>query len=632
MSQPFFRLLAAVLLVTAVPASALEMHARLGNTNVDFGEPVVLILETEGETDAGPDLTVLGRDFEIVNRRTQHSISIVNGQRLERNQLTLTLIPRRSGELEVPPIPFGDTATLPLQLSVGDAPTGTAPSDLPIRMEPPVRPAIPVQPLPADPPINPEQPNRSRVEQQTSAAVIETSVEPDRVRVGEQIVLTARIFTDASVLRSQLRDPQITNATVLPLGEDRYEAPWNGERRSVYERRYALFPMAPGRVEIEPLVFEGWTRGDGVPSAGFPYLEQPVRALSQDIGIEVLPAVTGEDVAGWLPARSLSLTEAGPATYRVRAGQPLERRIGLRADGLMSSSLPDFSVDVPYQLTKARRQPRLWDERRPQGVIGTRQEVIALTTEEPGQYRLPPLQLQWWNTGTGNWETAMLPARELVVTPAAFGEPGVAPPTEMAPVGSWSAPSPVGSLTDATTPQALPEPARMQVTEAPPPGTEPGRSSLWIWLTSTFALAWIATMAAWWNNKRRTDHTTSAETHSTTEREPEDPLSETLASVRSAYEADDAAGAREALLSWGAQVLPEAPPSNLARLAQRCPEPLRGQILMLEQAFFSPQPLPWERQRVWEHMRHFQPTPAEEPASYRRPKPLRRHRTETDSS
>ena len=40
-----------------------------------------------------------------------------NGRRSERYLLTLTLLPRRSGLLEVPPIPFGDSSTPPLRLT-----------------------------------------------------------------------------------------------------------------------------------------------------------------------------------------------------------------------------------------------------------------------------------------------------------------------------------------------------------------------------------------------------------------------------------------------------------------------------------------------------------------------------------
>jgi hypothetical protein len=109
-------------------------------------------------------------------------------------------------------------------------------------------------------------------------------------------------------------------------------------------------------------------------------------------------------------------------------------------------------------------------------------------------------------------------------------------------------------------------------------------------------------------------------------------LQDAIAEVRRAYEAGSAGEARNALLAWAGLVLPASPPSNLARLAQRCREPLRGEILTLEQAFFSPKPLSWDRLPVWERLAGFEPLPEEEPASFRQKKPLRRKSTSAGSA
>jgi hypothetical protein len=620
-----FLLLVAVSVLFAPGTSGQEVNARLEPTSVQYGAPVMLVLEIEGDQPAIPDLSVLERDFNIVDRRSQRSTSVINNRRSARQQLTLTLIPRRSGELEVPPISIGGSSTPPLRLSVTDAPPPDAYQPVAEQPAPAVEPVAASEAAP--------QTDAVASTTESAAASVEISVEPDRARAGAQVVLTARVYTEDSVVRSQLRDPQVENAVVLPLGEDRYEAPREGERRSVYERRYALFPLAAGRVEIEPLVFEGWARGGASGGSGFPTLETPVRAASEALGVEVLPPAPGEETADWLPARSVALVESGPSTYRVRTGQPLERRITLRADGLMSRSLPAIDIDVPYQITESRREPRLWDERRPQGVIGTRQEIILLNTQEPGSYRLPPLRMAWWNTVTERWETAMLPARELVVTPAAFSDSTAAPGGLAAPLAPW--PPPVDSVeTEAPDEQALQRPREAGDAQPATRDTGSRERSSGYWLTGLFAIAWIVTAAAWWRSRRPTSPRAPARPPAEGEPEPEprDPLTEALTRVRSAYDAADAPGARDALLEWGALVLPESPPSNLARLAQRSPEPLRGQILMLERAFFSPRPLPWERQRVWEHMRHFEPAPVDEPASFRRAKPLRRRREDRETS
>jgi len=150
----------------------------------------------------------------------------------------------------------------------------------------------------------------------------------------------------------------------------------------------------------------------------------------------------------------------------------------------------------------------------------------------------------------------------------------------------------------------------------------------WPWVTVALGLAWIGTMLAWWRSRRRGEGPAPGPLPQQGPMESEaveaEPMSATIAAVRTAYEAENAATAREALLAWAREVLPEDPPSNLARLAQRCHEPLRGYILMLEQAFFSPRPLPWSQQPVWQALSRFEPAPPDEPATFRRAKPLRR--------
>ena len=104
--------------------SAADVRARVDRSAISLNETVQLVLESEGEPGSGPDLSVLAPDFEILNRHVSHSVSVVNGQRSERHVLTLRLRPRRGGALEIPPIPFGDTATESLQLSVAAPATG----------------------------------------------------------------------------------------------------------------------------------------------------------------------------------------------------------------------------------------------------------------------------------------------------------------------------------------------------------------------------------------------------------------------------------------------------------------------------------------------------------------------------
>lgn len=107
-----------IFLLLAAPTSALEVRSRLDANSIRYGETVALVLEIDGQLEAGPDLDPLLRDFRIMGRSSSRQMREVNGQREEFHQLRLTLSPLRSGDLEIPPISYGGAVTRPLILEV----------------------------------------------------------------------------------------------------------------------------------------------------------------------------------------------------------------------------------------------------------------------------------------------------------------------------------------------------------------------------------------------------------------------------------------------------------------------------------------------------------------------------------
>ena len=121
--QVFQALFALVLLVVSLPAPA-GVTARLSTPQTSIDQPVSLSLESDGEGDESPDLSVLEKDFEILGRATQQSISIINGKMSSKRSLVLTLLPKHTGSLTIPPIPVGKEKTQALELKVGEQPAG----------------------------------------------------------------------------------------------------------------------------------------------------------------------------------------------------------------------------------------------------------------------------------------------------------------------------------------------------------------------------------------------------------------------------------------------------------------------------------------------------------------------------
>ncbi len=127
-------LLAAILLGAAAAlaqVSTAGVEAQLSAVEVGAGEPVELTLTatSAGGEVSPPDLGPIEHGFEILDRRIERQMSVVNGERRERVRLRLLLMPRQTGEIEVPAVTFGAAASRPLTLRVSAGAEGplTAP-------------------------------------------------------------------------------------------------------------------------------------------------------------------------------------------------------------------------------------------------------------------------------------------------------------------------------------------------------------------------------------------------------------------------------------------------------------------------------------------------------------------------
>ncbi|MGE5154171.1 MAG: BatD family protein [Bdellovibrio bacteriovorus] len=315
--------------------------------------------------------------------------------------------------------------------------------------------------------------------------------------------------------------------------------------------------------------------------------------------------------------------EAHLASQELSSPQPVELTLSaVSADGPLAS--PDLSVlDTDFQILDRRV------ERRASTINGQRREELRLRLmllpRRAGELELPgipfgsarsePLRLSVGGEGPG------------ATTPAAFPSSAVPEPEGSEPAGdTMSGAHPLGWYPDWTSgllsspppaPAPLPTPLSDPGLEAlsyrpPQPAVPPAAprapaqtadaetgtfDNPWFWVS----LALAAILAGVLRRRRRPAGAARADraAGSLVEEAPApDPLESAVEVVRAAYQRGDGRGAREALLNWGRLRWPQDPPGNLARLAGRCPSPLRDHITELEKAFFSPDPIHWERDPV----------------------------------
>jgi len=367
----------------AAQASASGLLASVDRTQLSIDETLELSLESQGNTMFGrPDLQPLEQSFEVFDTRQVNQLSSSNGETRAITRWLITLRPRQTGYVIIPPLQLGEWHSEPITLLV--------------------------------------QESRAKDESDQLAPIfIDASLDQDSVYVQAQVTLTLRIYHSVSLYDDSSLSPlQMPDALVERLGEPRtYEKTINGIRHGVIEVRYALFPQQSGELTIPAQLFSATTVATGNDSlfGPRPGRSTQVRSPSIPLSVKTKPADYPADVP-WLPARSLTLVEAwSPEPDQAQAGESLTRSLLLKAEGLTGTQLPAIGSPQSAELRRYPDQPSLANEVSPTGIVGSREQREALIPTRSGTLQLPALEVVWWNTLEDRLERATLAERTLQV-------------------------------------------------------------------------------------------------------------------------------------------------------------------------------------------------------------------------
>ncbi|MCB1865206.1 MAG: protein BatD [Chromatiales bacterium] len=554
------RLLFGLLLWLSANLAAAALTAEVDRRELAFGDTLTLVVDLrDGQVGGEPDLRALEQDFEILGSATQQYMQSINGRTQRGLRWQYTLAPRRAGQLTIPALALGSQQTAPIVLTVRDAPA----------------------------------------DQRSDEVWVETVVDRTNPHVGEQVIVAVRIFTLRRISGGELSDPPVSGATLESLGEDLHYQTRRGEQNyAVIERRFALFPRTPGRIEIGPAVFDGSvvapaqrpSSGWGIP--GFFDQTRRLRRRSEPVALEVRPAPVG---AGWLPAEELALEERWePAAGEpIAVGRPVTRTVTLRATGLSPLLIPDLTADAPDGV-RAFAEPVQTEQRATRdGIAVEARRSIAYIANAAGQYRLPPIALRWWDAGDKAWREANLPARTITVEPAAIAS-GAAPPAPVA---------------VAERPTAEAASAR---SDAPLDRVRAWLDDLRLWrvLAAVGFALWLLALWGWWRARRSRAATGRAR-----------PVAATtgrvsLERIARAARDNDPGAAQTAWLDWAAARWPQDPPRNLRALAARLDDTRAAAALIaLDGLRYGPAGDRWDGAAHWRAVRSV--APADRPASKR---------------
>lgn len=382
-------------------AGSEPLRASLNRNRVALDESTLLQIEIDWQKlRAYPDLTPLERDFDILSRNTdQRRGGLARDNRVV---YTIELVPKRTGELEIPTLAVGSARTRPLRLL-----------------------ALPALNLPGPPP--------------NTEAVLDASIDERQPYVQQSVAYVVRLYyvTD-NILRSKYDQPQPQGAQLVAQGEPiNYSRMLGDAAYKVHEQRYLLVPERPGRLVVPAATFEAVTvrmsfeNTFGSGGAG------PLRVRGPSFELDVCP-LPANAPAQWLPMQQFSLRYLRtPRT--LRSGETATVVVEAEAIGASAKQLPPLELGLEGGGQAAGQifagvpevQEQIVDGRLRTRVV-RRFDVLPAA---PGALQLQGPAVTWWDARAGTTRRTALPPLRYQVGSA---QPVQAAAAESAPQGAWA--------------------------------------------------------------------------------------------------------------------------------------------------------------------------------------------------
>ena len=412
----------------AVLAQEIGARAFLSAPQVGVGRQFVLNVEVSGtqQLETDPVLPDMEGFAGFLSAGTSTSIQIVNG----RTSMAITY-QYRFQALEEGTFEIG-----PVSVTVGDRTVQTEPVALVVSDAPPPPPTGPGAGADAGDPgvaVSPED------------LFVETGVSATRVFENEPITVEYRIFTRVPV--------QTYTITTLPQAtgfwSEELEQPTSPQTQQVIRdgseyltatiRRMVLFPTGPGTRTLDPMSVEAQVRmrdrrafdpfADIFDFSSLMDRRVPVVVASQPVTVEVLPLpVEGRpgSFAGHVGSLGVSTSLNSDA---VETNEPVTLTVEYSGTGnLRTLSPPDIAFPVEFEAFPPEASDRISEGGG--SLQGSRTWEYVLIPRAPGELTIPPVEVAYFDPGSGRYGSSRSQPLEITVTgEASAGEGAGAVPT-----------------------------------------------------------------------------------------------------------------------------------------------------------------------------------------------------------
>ncbi|MCX4029853.1 protein BatD [Endozoicomonas sp. SM1973] len=544
-----------------------KFTASVDRTIINQNETVELTLRSDRqEFGAEPDLSPLHELFSVLGRSQRSQYQSVNGKTQSWTDWIITLRPKQSGYVVIPPISLRGEKTKPITLDV--KPAGS---------------------------------NQQSSGKNVSPVFIEASLDKESVFVQEQAVLTILIYHSVPLYDDSRITPLTTpNVISQQLGDVKnYETIINGQRYGVFELKYAIFPQQSGEILIPALKFTSTVASQSRRNSPFNMFPRqigtPVEEYSPEIKLTVkTPPASAK--GNWLPAQKLTLTENWSTdTSQLKVGDSVTRTIEIKAEGLTAAQLPPLTTPELNGVKLYPDKSQTKDIATDQGIIGQRIESIALVPTQAGTIKLPEIRYRWFNTTSQTMEEAVLPAKQITIAPVTTSQDQPA--------------SPAVPTTAPTPPVVAAQPQiKADLTESSPSST-----GVWPWLTLLFAVLWLITLGLWWRQRQPA----TVNKRSTPSKIENTSAQKLFNGLLNSCDQKNLTEIRRLFVQWSQQALDNTQIQNLQKADECWQTPALSTFLQaLDNQLYGNQTLPFDCAAFKQQIKQLKPTKQVKPAKH----------------
>lgn len=358
-----------VLSVVICSFSYADVSASVDRTHLENGETFELVLHLDS-FDIQPNLDVLDKDFTVYNTSTSSKTTIVNGKRSSQFDMIVTLMPNKTGKLEIPAIKVGNQTTKPIAIKVDKALS-----------------------------------NEEQSKYQDLFAI--GSLATDTTYVNVPVLYTLRLYYSTPILGLQPKQFEIKSSEVKTTNHRKtYQKRINGKMYDVVEESFLVIPHATGSIRIPPIVLEAT-----IPNA-FGQLGTKHKYFSTDAKVLKVKAIPNDiKIKDWFPASDVQISDNWSADKDVKEGQLLTRTVTVKAKGVLSNDIPKLKFESSDDFNVYPEKPELQDLEQNGNLTGVATYKIGYMPIKQGKAATPKVDLKWFDVDNHKSKVASIAAK-----------------------------------------------------------------------------------------------------------------------------------------------------------------------------------------------------------------------------